>query len=186
MRHVIVGTDGSIGAGKAVALAGELGAKTDADILIVHVIALGPLSKREHELAVTEYASEILAHLPEFTAPDTAGRPSLSGALSREGEIADAVRTIIGEHVLAHAEHTARAAGARKVHTVLAHGDDPAACIISVARDNAADAIVVGSRGFGELRALLLGSVSHKLANAATCTVIIAKSPEWEGTIMPS
>jgi nucleotide-binding universal stress UspA family protein len=186
MKHVIVGTDGSSGADRAVALAGELGAKTEADVLIVHVMAFGPLSRREHELAVTEHAPEILSRFPEFVAPGAPAMLSVPDVLTREAEIGEAVRTIIGEHVLARAEQAARAAGARKVHTVLTHSDDPAASIVSVARDNAADTIVVGSRGFGELRALLLGSVSHKIANAAPCTVIIARSPEGEGKIMAS
>jgi nucleotide-binding universal stress UspA family protein len=186
MKHVIVGTDGSRGADKAVALAGELGAKTGADVLIVHVMAFGHLTGRERDLAVAEHSSEILARFPGFVSPAVPSTLSLPEVLTREAEITEAVRTVIGEHVLARAELAVRAAGASKVHTVLTHSDDPAASILSVARDNLADAIVVGSRGFGELRALLLGSVSHKIANAAECTVIIAKSPDWEGSIMPS
>ena len=37
------------------------------------------------------------------------------------------------------------------------------------------DTIVMGSRGLSELESALLGSVSHKVASLADCTVMIVK-----------
>jgi nucleotide-binding universal stress UspA family protein len=41
-------------------------------------------------------------------------------------------------------------------------------------RENA-DLIVVGSRGLGRLRELLIGSVSHKVAMLAKCPCLIVR-----------
>jgi nucleotide-binding universal stress UspA family protein len=40
-----------------------------------------------------------------------------------------------------------------------------------------ADLVVVGSRGLGAVRRLLLGSVSEKVLQHAPCSVMIVKDP---------
>ena len=44
-----------------------------------------------------------------------------------------------------------------------------------MARGRKVDAIVMGSRGLGDLESLLLGSVSHKVAHAAPCSCVIVR-----------
>lgn len=48
--------------------------------------------------------------------------------------------------------------------------------LIEIAKRYDVDLIVVGSRGMGELRSLLLGSVSHAIANNAHVDVLIIKN----------
>jgi nucleotide-binding universal stress UspA family protein len=55
-------------------------------------------------------------------------------------------------------------------------GDSPAWAIIHKAEDWAADLIIVGSHGRSALGRLFLGSVSHKVASDAHCSVLIARS----------
>ena len=50
---------------------------------------------------------------------------------------------------------------------------DPAETILFFARREKADVVVVGRRGRSRLSQLLLGSVSQKVANLASCTVIV-------------
>jgi nucleotide-binding universal stress UspA family protein len=50
---------------------------------------------------------------------------------------------------------------------------DPASVLLDAARAEHADLIVVGKRGRGRLRGLLLGSLSQKLASLASCPVAI-------------
>jgi nucleotide-binding universal stress UspA family protein len=50
---------------------------------------------------------------------------------------------------------------------------DPAEAILDMARREKIEAIVVGRRGRGRLRQLLMGSVSQKVASLAPCTVIV-------------
>jgi len=52
---------------------------------------------------------------------------------------------------------------------------DPAGRIVEAARKRGADLIVIGSRGLGDLQGMLLGSVSHKVAQLAPCTCIIVR-----------
>ncbi len=51
----------------------------------------------------------------------------------------------------------------------------PAQSIISLAKDEKFNLIVVGSRGLSGLSEFLLGSVSNKISHAATIPVLIVK-----------
>jgi len=51
----------------------------------------------------------------------------------------------------------------------------PADAILNSAIDKGADLIVLGRRGFGKLKGMLMGSVSQKLASSANCAVLTVK-----------
>ncbi|MFD0673173.1 universal stress protein [Cohnella sp. GCM10027633] len=58
--------------------------------------------------------------------------------------------------------------------TLVANGD-PASIVNDTARDRGMDLIVIGSRGVGLVSEILLGSVSHSVAQHAPCPVLIVK-----------
>jgi nucleotide-binding universal stress UspA family protein len=60
------------------------------------------------------------------------------------------------------------------VETRLLHGR-PASEIVDEASDLRADLIVLGSRGLGPLRSMLLGSVSAEVVDHAPCPVLVAR-----------
>jgi nucleotide-binding universal stress UspA family protein len=62
----------------------------------------------------------------------------------------------------------------RNYEAVLENGK-PAEVILALAEQNESDLIVVGSRGFGDLKSLILGSVSHKVLQTAECPCLIIK-----------
>jgi len=55
---------------------------------------------------------------------------------------------------------------------------EPVETLTAMCRDEAADLLIVGSRGRGPLAAALLGSVSARLASSAECPVVVVPSPE--------
>lgn len=54
---------------------------------------------------------------------------------------------------------------------------DPAEMILTIATDSNANLIVMGARGLTRLSELVLGSVSHRVMNHASCSTLIVKSP---------
>jgi nucleotide-binding universal stress UspA family protein len=78
------------------------------------------------------------------------------------------------EQVIQEAKDAARAIGVTEVAAEVKTGH-PARVIVNSAERGDYDAVILGGRGHGDLEGLLLGSVSHKVASLAKCTVITVK-----------
>jgi nucleotide-binding universal stress UspA family protein len=76
-----------------------------------------------------------------------------------------------GERVLAHMG-SFLPSNASAVSKRLETGS-PAEVIVNVAGDERVDLIVLGARGLGPIKELVLGSVSHAVLHGATCPVLI-------------
>ena len=88
--------------------------------------------------------------------------------------------TTSGKEVLAHARHHAeRAAPELEVHEVFDLAD-PRELLLQLAED--APMVVVGSRGRGPVRSLLLGSVSVAMIRHVRCPVVVVR-PGNPGTV---
>ena len=59
-----------------------------------------------------------------------------------------------------------------EVHAELAEGSD-AEAILTLAEKHEANLIVMGTRGFGAVKGLLVGSVSRKVIHLAKCPVMV-------------
>src|SRR5438045_7199333 len=57
---------------------------------------------------------------------------------------------------------------------------DPAEAILRVAEDQAADLVVVGSRGLSTVARFFLGSVAERVAPPALCPVLLGRPPPTE------
>jgi len=78
---------------------------------------------------------------------------------------------------LAAAERRATDCGASAVTATLVKGD-PGQALLTTAKDQAADLIVVGNRGINTLSGRLLGSVPSDVSQRAPCDVLIAHTVE--------
>lgn len=110
----------------------------------------------------------VVSELPVPTSLSFAARetlkPELAEVYGREqGKLRDVLKRAAG-----------RLEGRPVVHTHTPVGD-PARQLLEMSAT--ADLVVVGSRGLGAVRRLLLGSVSEKVLQHAPCSVMIVKDP---------
>ena len=174
IKNILVPTDGSDHAVKATAFAADIAAKYKARIvlfhsLLVHVdsgeilglLEAGQLSA-ETRTELTRTA-EMLARIPPMVGVGSKGIPLTADFLDQ-----------VGNDVLSAGEKLAREHGAKEISHILTNGE-PIHCILRVIEDEGIDLIVMGSRGLGNLEGLLVGSVSHKVAQLADCTVVTVK-----------
>lgn len=143
MTRILVATDGSEGADRAVDYAARVAQKDGADLLIVNVIGGYGLPD---------------ALVSRFTNEQQAWWDELLDSISAE--------------ILTKARDRAHTAGPLTVQLESRRGD-VATTILDIAREKEAGAIVVGKHGAGGIARLLLGSVSHKLVSMANLPVTV-------------
>lgn len=176
IRTIVVAYDGSDHAKKALALASEIGAKFGARLVVLHALLRDASSETLRKLAtkrdLTKEQRDLLDNyeIDIQSAMATAGMAGSYGPIPAPREVLEPV----GRQVLARAEKIAKEAGVKKVVSALTDGD-PGDAIVEHARREKADLIVMGTRGFGEFKGMLLGSVSHKVSSRATCAVLTVK-----------
>ena len=146
IKSILVATDASPAANRALALAIEMAVKHEAALEIVYVI---------RDL-------QIPANLR-----DMAQVMNMAGA---RGD----VMMFVAEQVLSEARERARTGGVEEVGTYVGKGD-PAGAIIAQAKRRKSDLIVLGTRGLSGTEGLLLGSVSRKVTNLCGMNCLIVR-----------
>jgi nucleotide-binding universal stress UspA family protein len=140
MQKILVATDGTRGANRAVIAAAQLAKSTEAELFIMTVGGNIPASQLKRLARV-------------------------------ENDIGEALE-LLSNQILDHAQRRAKRIGAPLIKLRTAWGD-AAETIITTARRDEVDIIVVGRRGRSRLTGLLLGSVSQKIASLAPCIAMI-------------
>ncbi len=152
LQKILVATDGSEHAKKAIEFASHIALECSATICLLHVAPESSLSESVFEPGILQRLEEEgISQLPQ-----------------------DVRLRKAGEDILEAARWDVNRRGVQNVQSAVVHGD-PAEGILSFAKENSMDMIVVGSRGLGRLEALLLGSVSQKVCYLADCPVAIVK-----------
>jgi nucleotide-binding universal stress UspA family protein len=84
------------------------------------------------------------------------------------------VNRSIGQEILNSYEAAVKEGGLQNVRMLLQEGD-AAQRIMQTASEIKCGLLILGSRGRGGFKELLLGSVSHKVTNHADCPVLLMK-----------
>ena len=116
---------------------------------------------------------EATLHLVQVVAPLEVTKELQEFARSERLDVASS-RDVAARYLLGPAESIANSAGVRHVVRAVLTGD-PAECLLDYTRDRAIDLAVLGRRGLGRIRRLLMGSVSSKVSSLAECPVLTVK-----------
>ena len=144
--RILVTSDGSAASNRAVGLAANMAVKHDASLYLLNVI-------REMQLP------------PEL---------KKMARVENIGEARQDVLDFVAEKILGDAERRAKSKGAKQVRKATSHGD-PATAIARYAQRNKIDLIVMGTRGLGKVKGMLMGSVSRKVANACNVNLLLVR-----------
>lgn len=158
-KHILVPVDGSEHAERALGLAADLAARYDAKLHVIHVLLRG----------------EVPDDLRKLSDKKTDPEPGIAlGGTYVDASLPFEVLQDIAEKLLERARKTAQDHGAKQVDTSWQQGD-PAGAILEQAREQGADLVVMGSRGLSDIKGLVIGSVSHKVAHLFEGSVVTVK-----------
>lgn len=175
IKTIIVPTDGSTHAMKAVDLAADIASKYGARLVLLHALLRDATPGQLRELTEgTGVSKDILDELDrlEQMPIEAAAMAGMNAPVfvPAPPELLKKIGDLIGEK----ARKAAQAHGLSDVELCVVDGR-PSDQILELADKENADMIVMGNRGFGDLKGLLLGSVSHKVSHLAKCTCVTVK-----------
>jgi nucleotide-binding universal stress UspA family protein len=158
IQTILTPIDGSSHAQSALDLSTDIATKYDAQLVLLHVgIRDENVSKELYDAALREFEQ-------------TEGSNPATGVHARQSRDLR-ILEYAGRILVRNAHDQAKGKGVRRVETVIDFGD-AGKRILHHASDKSADLIVMGSRGFSELKGLFLGSVSHKVFHLAPCSCV--------------
>lgn len=166
---VLVAIDGSQASYRALEAAIDVAVRCGSRLYILHVHLHGRPAEELERLAEIEHL------VPEATAgvapPSTARAAALRTLLSKAERQSQAVLRI-GDLILERAKEQAALAGVKRVETYSADGDY-ADGILDAVDDTGADLVVMGRRGLGRMKSVVLGSVSNKVVQQVGSAVLL-------------
>lgn len=171
VKTILVPTDGSREADKAVELASEIAGRYGAGLVLLYAMWRGPsLEQLRSTVNVEQLSESTWAELDPKRHPIAEHTSSsvIAPVVSR-----DALKEI-GEQVLERGRQCAIARGVEAPKVLLLDGD-PARAIVNFAGREKADLIAMGSRGLGAVAGLLAGSVSYKVSHTAPCSCMVVR-----------
>lgn len=160
LQRVLLITDGSPAAAQAVEFTARFPLPPQAEIRLAHVLPPTPTP----EVIPQAWALDLQSG--GVLAPD-----ELLASFERQAEMEEEA----GEQILEQAASRLQAAGLQPIPVMLR--GDAASEILEYVRAHQVDLIIAGSRGLGQVRGWLLGSVSRKLMHYARCSVLVVRQP---------
>lgn len=146
-KKILIPFDGSLNSKKAILFAADVAKQHDSELFLVHVV-----KDRDIPPEILEYIES----------------EKIDGAIGKVSA------KLISEGIMKAAQQQVEDVGLKIAKSMVFRGD-PAEEIIQFARNNDIDMIVIGSRGLGKIKGLLLGSVSSKVCQLAECTCVTVR-----------
>lgn len=146
ISKILIATDGSASANRALELAVELAKVHNASLYAINVIRQIQIPPEMQNMARVESLGENRLSVLEF----------------------------IANQILDDAEKRIQAKGATLAKKSIGH-EDPATSISKYAKKHEIDLVVVGTRGLSKVKALLLGSVSRKVTEICNVNTLIVR-----------
>ncbi|MCA1321236.1 universal stress protein [Bacillus tianshenii] len=166
-NNILIAYDGSEGSVKAVKLGIDMMRRLDSNITVLHVLEEkmtgAPVASRQPEaLPIGGFGlQDMNMYANNVKEPAPSNRPSEDVHYDPTEESAREIRELLAQE--------------RVEAPVEVMVGDPSKTICKFAETQNHDLIIIGSRGLGGLKKLILGSVSDKVTNSATCPVLVAK-----------
>lgn len=151
--NILVAVDGSESAQRAVDVAIALGTKFRARLTVLHIL----------DVPVTPYSSDQPVEV-EIRNIDSAARTE-------------------GEKMVSSAAALAKEMGIERItEKVIKSMGSVSDGITEYAKENGMDIIVVGTRGSGRIKKLLVGSIATGVVNSAPCSVVVVREQRHPGS----
>jgi nucleotide-binding universal stress UspA family protein len=168
-KKIVVATDGSNNALRAVATAADVGATYQAKVYILHCVLEGPIPKGLLEWARIEHLVEETKwpQLPEWPGYGNLG---VIGP-NREPRVTYDARLQLGRVILDTASSRIRDKGVHDIEEVFDEGD-PAKAVVALADREDIDLAVLGTQGHSVFDHMFMGSSSYKLVAMAKLPVM--------------
>ena len=144
----------------------------DARLIGLHVIGSGDVPPELQRMLEVEHLVEE-QRLPMLLLANVSAGLSIAERGVTAAHL-ERVHAAIGKSITAQTVMACRAAGAAQANCSLADGD-PAQAIVKHADLEGVDLIVMGTRGLSGLKELLMGGVSHRVCQHATCSCLTVK-----------
>ncbi len=175
VRRILLPVDGSEHGRKAARLAGVIASLYDAEVVLLHVLDPDRETEgRAHMAEVEHRASRSVEGMPWMA--NVPGELMVMLQPTESKQTREQVLHYLAEKVVKAATDIVEREGVSddKIRVIFRDGN-PSKRILESISDQDADMVVMGSRGLGVASGLVMGSVSHRVASAAPCTVVTTR-----------
>ncbi len=171
--NLLVATDGSDHANRAIEVAVDLAKKYDAALHVVHVLTRDMPSEELERMIEAEHLDD------SYHGAGTQINIGISSTLAKHGMMRSGDKearliAVVGERIAGSAQKRVQDAGVKNVSAVVLAGDY-ANEILKQAEEKNTDMIIMGRRGLSTLKGFMTGSVSHKVSQRASCSVLTVR-----------
>ena len=167
---IVAPIDGTEQSESALRFAADIAQKYNASIVLVHALLRGTSVSIMQEIAekkgFLDQVRDDLANVETIPIATVAGVAAPMEVLPNE------TLERFGKLLLESAKASVSGVSDTRTRVI---DEDPAKAILQCVAEENGDLVVIGSRGVGDLKSLLLGSVSHKVVEEADCPCVVVK-----------